>query len=266
MERGIGAMVRVSSIFVSHGAPTLLIEDLPVRTFLKEAGQSLGRPEAIVAFSAHSVSDRLVVSGAEKLRQVYDFWGFPSQLYDVRYEPPGSPLIAESVVKLLEGAHIEVERSAQTGIDHGMWVPLSLMYPNADVPVVPVTINAHMDPQRHLEIGEALRPLQDREVLIVASGGLTHNLGQFGMYPRNGEPPEYVSAFADWAERWLTAGRVGDLVRWREIIPHAARNHPTPEHFIPLFVAMGAGSSRRSAALHRSYAYGVLAMDSYSFH
>ncbi len=258
-------MKSVSSIFVSHGAPTLLIEDLPARSFLEQAGQSIGRPKAIVAFSAHSVSDRVVVSSAEKLHQVYDFWGFPSQLYELRYEPPGSPLIAESVVSLLEDAHIEVDRSSHTGIDHGMWVPLRLMYPYADIPVVPVTINAHMDSQRHLEIGRALRPLQDRGVLIFASGGLTHNLREFGEYPRSSTPPEYVSSFADRVEQWLTAGRIEDLVRWREMLPHAARNHPTPEHFIPLCVAAGAGNSRCSAVLHRSYAYGVLAMDSYAF-
>ncbi len=259
-------MKRVSSVFVSHGAPTLLIEDLPARTFLERAGQSLGRPEAIVAFSAHSVSDRVVVGHAKKLHQVYDFWGFPPQLYDVLYEPPGSPLTAETVVNLLESAHIEVERSSRDGIDHGTWVPLSLMYPDADIPVVPVTISAHMDPQRHLEIGQALRPLQDRGVLVFSSGGLTHNLREFGMYPRDSRAPEYVSTFSDRVERWLAAGRIEDFVQWREIIPHAARNHPTPEHFIPLFVAMGAGNDRSSAAIHRSYAYGVLAMDSYVFH
>jgi 4,5-DOPA dioxygenase extradiol len=256
----------VSSMFVSHGAPTLLIEDLPARTFLKEAGRTLGRPEAVVAFSAHCVSDRVVVSSAEKLHQVYDFWGFPSQLYEVRYEPPGSPSVAGTVVKLLEDAHIEVERSSHAGIDHGMWIPLSLMYPDAGVPVVPVTLGSHMDPQRHLQIGEALRPLRDRGVLIIASGGLTHNLREFGMYPRQSAPPGYVAAFADWVEEWLTSGRIEDPARWREIIPHAARNHPTPEHFIPLFVAIGAGSTRSSTPLHRSYAYGVLAMDSYAFH
>ncbi len=259
-------MKPVSSIFVSHGAPTLLIEDLPVRTFLTQAGKSLGRPEAIIAFSAHSVSDGVVVSSAEKLHQVYDFWGFPSQLYDIRYEPPGSASVAETVIELLEDAHIDVERSSQKGIDHGMWIPLSLMYPDADVPIVSMTINAHMDPQRHLEIGKALRPLTERGVLIFASGGLTHNLGEFGMYPIDSESPPYVSAFADRVERWLAAGRAGDLVRWRELLPHAARNHPTPEHFMPLFVAMGAGNGGGSATLHRSYAYGVLAMDAYAFH
>jgi len=259
-------MESVSSMFVSHGAPTLLIEDLPVRRFLEQAGQTFDRPEAIVVFSAHSVSDRVVVSSAERHHQVYDFWGFPQQLYEIRYEPPGSPLIADSVARLLGDAYIEVERSSQTGIDHGMWVPLSLMYPDADIPVVPVTINAHMDPQRHLEIGRALRPLQDRGVLIFSSGGLTHNLREFGVYPKDSAPPEYVSTFADQVERCLATGRTGDLVRWRELIPHAARNHPTQEHFIPLFVALGAGNGRRCAAAHRSYAYGVLAMDSYAFH
>lgn len=259
-------MSPVSSIFVSHGSPSLLIEEQPARYFLEQLGRSIARPEAIVIFSAHSVSEGIRVGISAKPAQVYDFQGFAPELYDIRYEPEGEPALGHSVISLLEDAGIWARGKTALGLDHGMWVPLRLMYPEAQVPIVPVTLDAGMGAEFHLKIGSALRPLKDRGVLIIGSGGLAHNLSEFGRYPIDSPPPDYVSEFADRMEQLLVTGRAEDIVKWRETIPFARRNHPTPEHFIPLLVALGAGRDRSATALHRSYAYGILAMDAYAFH
>jgi len=258
--------MKIPSIFVSHGSPTLLIDDVPARAFLQGLPGNIPRPDAIIAVSAHNVSSRVTVGFAESYHQVADFGGFPEELYRVRYQPPGEPALAQNVLQALAGAGINAEGSAHSGLDHGAWIPVSLMYPLADIPVVPVSLQSGLDPREHLALGGALAEIRKQHnVLVLASGSITHNLREFGRFGLQDPPLDYVVAFADQVERWLLEGRWADLLAWHDLLPDAARNHPTIEHFLPLFVALGAGGLARAATLHRSYAFGMLAMDAYSF-
>jgi 4,5-DOPA dioxygenase extradiol len=259
-------MTNPPSIFVSHGSPTLLIDDVPARTFLQGFPGTIARPDAIIVVSAHNVARRVTVGVAENYRQVADFGGFPEELYRVSYRPPGDPALGERVLQSLAAAGIDAESSTQSGIDHGAWIPVSLMYPLGDIPLVPVSLQAGLDPRQHLKIGAALRSLREEQnVLVVASGSITHNLREFGRFGLQDPPLDYVVTFADQIERWLISGQVDELLAWHDLAPDAARNHPSIEHFMPLFVALGAGSSTKATTLHRSYAFGMLAMDAYAF-
>ncbi|HZU64853.1 MAG TPA: class III extradiol ring-cleavage dioxygenase, partial [Novosphingobium sp.] len=164
------------------------------------------------------------------------------------------------------------------GLDHGAWVPLMLMYPDADIPVVQLSIQAHLGPGHHLQLGRALAPLRAENVLILASGSLTHNLGALRFYRGEGGEgePDWVTDFAEWVHEAIAQSRVCDLISYRALAPHAVDNHPTDEHLLPLFVALGAGlhetaspaeHERRLAArrLHASSTFGVLRMDAYAF-
>jgi len=257
--------VSLPSLFVSHGAPTLILEDVPSRAFLAGLGGRVGRPDVIVVVSAHHIGRGAVVSTAARLATVHDFHGFPAELYRIRYEPPGHPALAQDVAGMLRDAALPVAVTTDPGLDHGAWVPLKLMYPQADVPVVPLSLDASMDEREHVAIGRALAPLRERNVLVLASGGFTHNLREWGRSPHDAPPAPYVVEFREWMVRALT-GRDEALVDWRTRAPHAARAHPTPEHLMPLFVAYGAGGPRAATEhLHDATTDGMLAMDAFAF-
>lgn len=255
------------SLFVSHGAPTLLMENTPARAFLAGLGQQLGKPNAIVAVSAHNIARSALLRTAPELHAVHDFGGFPAELYQQQYDAPGEPALAHTVAGMLASAGVETVQHPDGGIDHGVWVPLKLMYPEADVPIVPLSLKSSMSEAEHLAIGRVLAPLREQGVLVVASGSLTHNLYEFGPYGLNDEPPAYVREFADWVSARLEAGDIDAILQWRRQAPEAARAHPTPEHFLPLLVALGAGGAKpRGEVLHQSYSHGILAMHGFAFH
>jgi 4,5-DOPA dioxygenase extradiol len=256
------------SLFISHGAPTLILEDVPARAFLSSLGARVGRPDAIVAVSAHHIGRGAVARAAPKLETVHDFHGFPDELYRYRYEPLGHPALARDIVDRLRGSDIAATLDESPGIDHGAWVPLALMYPDAAIPVVPLSLDATMSEREHVAIGRALAPLRQRNVLVLASGGFTHNLREFGRYGDAHAPTAaYVAEFATWMTSAMANGDEASLLEWRNKAPHAARAHPTPEHLMPLFVAYGAGGERPSVErLHHSVTYGILAMDAFAFH
>lgn len=251
------------SLFVSHGAPTLPMDDIPARDFLRGLGRS-GKPRAVVAVSAHTVARGVVVGSAPRLHAVHDFRGFPPALYRLRYDPPGDTALAHRVAGMLAAADAAPVAEAEIdGLDHGIWVPLSLMYPEADVPVVVVSLDADMDPAKHLAIGQALAPLRNEDVLVLASGSLTHNLREFAGQPIDAPAAGYAVEFADWVRNAVERGDRQALVDWQAQAPHARRAHPTTEHLVPLLVAAGAG--KRGRALHESFAFGVLGMHAYAF-
>jgi 4,5-DOPA dioxygenase extradiol len=257
---------RMPAVFVSHGAPTLPMEATPARKFLGEFGKMLGRPGAILVVSAHWESGEAAVSAAIRPETIHDFFGFPQELYRLAYPAPGAPELAARVSKLLGAKGIATHMDPTRGLDHGAWVPLLLMYPDADIPVTQLTVQPEQGTIHHFELGEALRPLRDEGVLILGSGGATHNLREFGRHRRDAPPPEWVTNFQEWLARTIESGNTQDLLRYRERGPEAARNHPSEEHFLPIFAAAGAGdpgvAGRR---IHRSQSYGVLAMDAYRF-
>lgn len=252
-------------LFLSHGAPTLPLEDVAARHFLEGLAATMPRPRAILVVSAHWETRIPTVNAVERNPTIHDFSGFPEDLYRLSYPAPGDPALADRVVDLLSGAGLSAAIDTSRGLDHGAWVPLLLAWPDADIPVVQLSVQSQLGPGHHLEVGRAIAPLADEGVLIIASGSFTHDLsswrGQGGM-----EEPEWVADFAHWFDGALTQGRTCDLLAYRRLAPNARRNHPTEEHLLPLFVALGAAGPGASAdRLHASTTYGVLRMDAYAF-
>lgn len=260
------ANIRLPTLFVSHGAPTLAIEDSPAHQFLTEFGQTLGKPRAILMLSAHFDLSVATITTSTAPETIHDFGGFPKALYDIAYPAPGYPDLARRVADLLQAGGIPIREDATRGLDHGAWVPLLLMYPDADVPVVQLSIDSRQGATYHFRLGELLRPLRDEGVLIVGSGGATHNL-RYMFQPAPGDPtPEWVIGFRDWLAETVENDHRDDLAYYRERGPFATQNHPTEEHFLPLLASMGATEpGELCQRIHESESFGVLAMDSYLF-
>lgn len=253
------------SLFISHGAPTLALEDTPTSDFMKSLADRLHQPAALVMVSAHWETMRPMLTGAAKPGTIHDFHGFPKALYDLRYRADGHPALANRIQSILADAGFEAGIDDERGLDHGAWNPLLLAYPDAVIPVIQLSIQPKQDARWHYLIGQALSPLREENILIIGSGNMTHNLraAMAGV----SETPEWVSAFSDWVAKRLEEGDVASLLRWQQDGPHAAQNHPTPEHFLPFFVALGAaGGPVRAVHLHQAVSYGVLAMDAYAFY
>lgn len=241
------------SLFISHGSPMLALTPGPARDFLIALGQQY-QPDAIVLVSAHWTTRGLALSQSAQPETIHDFYGFPQQLYQQQYPAPGAPqLAAELATKL--GATL-VDR----GMDHGAWVPLSLLYPNADIPVLSLSLPLNWNNSELYALGQKLRYLKEKNVLVIGSGSLTHNLR--ALQPDGSATPGWVTAFRDWVAQKIAADDKGALLDWQQG-PQALANHPTPEHFLPLLVAMGAGG--KGQLLHHSVSHGILAMDCYAF-
>jgi 4,5-DOPA dioxygenase extradiol len=260
-------MNSLPTLFISHGSPMLALTESPARQFLESLGNSLPRPKAILVVSAHWESDGApAVSLASHPETIHDFRGFPPALFAIDYPAPGAPELAGRAAQLLEQAGFSVRRSAERGLDHGAWVPLRLMYPQADIPVTQLALIHGAGPAEHEKVGRAIAALRDEGVLIVGSGSLTHNLTEFRGQGLGAPVPPWVSDFADWMHAGLQQQRRDALLDYRRQAPDGERNHPTEEHLLPLFVAMGAaGAAARAERIHASYEYGVLAMDVYAF-
>ncbi len=254
------------SLFLSHGSPMVALTQDPAHDFLGGLGAALGRPRAILVASAHWETPFPVVNAVVRNDTIHDFGGFPRALYDLRYDAPGDPALAEQVADLLGAAGLQAGIDRARGLDHGAWVPLLLAYPAADVPVLQIAVQSHLGPAHHYEVGRVLAPLREQGVLVIGSGSFTHDLSRFrGQAPDAPEAAD-VAAFAAWMDAALLAGRRCDLLTYRHKAPHALEQHPTEEHLLPLFVAMGAaGPDAQVERLHASVAYGVLRMDSYAF-
>ena len=254
---------RFPALFVSHGAPTMIIEDGPTRNFLRQLGIHLGRPKGIVCISAHWTTSEPRVTMHPGPPTIHDFYGFPDELYSLEYPAPGDPDLAKRVLTLLRSRNIAGDMDMNRGFDHGAWAPLMLMYPDAGIPVVQLSVQPHRGPENHLAVGKALQPLLDDGVLVLASGGATHNLMDLFGREADAEPLPYAREFAEWLKGAVADGRTRELLDYVNCAPHAARNHPTPEHFLPLFAAMGGGGTPQ--LLHDAYTYGVLSMASFSW-
>jgi 4,5-DOPA dioxygenase extradiol len=254
------------SLFLSHGAPTLPLTDTPARAFLSRLGHELPWPKAILVVSAHWETARPAVNAVAWNETIHDFYGFPRALYELRYPAPGAPDLAHSIAERLRAAGFACDIDTQRGLDHGAWVPLSLIYPAADIPVLQLSVQAHLGPEHHLRVGHALAPLRDEGVFIIGSGSFTHDLSEFRGHGPNDPAPEWVNGFADWFDAALTEERFADLVNYRHLAPYATKNHPSEEHLLPLYVALGAaGEHPHAQRLHASTTYGILRMDVYAF-
>lgn len=258
--------VPLPAVFISHGSPMLTLEpDRPAHRFLRGASSLWQRPTAILAVSAHWETAQPAVGAAAQPDTIHDFYGFPPTLYRMQYSAPGAPELAARIRDLLADAGYAAALDPQRGLDHGAWSPLTLIYPEADIPVLQLSIQSQRDPAHHLALGRALSPLRDEGVLIMATGSLTHNLRLLDR--SDSQPPaDWASAFADWMAQKLAQRDDAALLDYRHQAPFAAQNHPTDEHLLPLYVALGAATPGTPAErIHASFAHGSLAMDSYSF-
>lgn len=254
------------ALFLSHGSPMLALTGSPARDFLSGLGRSIGAPSAILVASAHWETPVPTFNSVTRNATIHDFHGFPPALYAARYEPPGSPGLASKAVSLLREAGLASAIDTERGLDHGAWVPLSLMYPSADVPVVQVGLQPGLGPAHHLRLGRALAPLRDDNVLLVGSGSFTHNLSRLRPGGANGPQPADVVAFSEWFDTAIAEGRIEDLLDYRARAPFAVQQHPTEEHLLPLYVALGAaGKHATGERLHSSAMYSSLRMDAYAF-
>lgn len=256
------------TLFLSHGSPMLALQDIPAHHFLSGLGASLDRPAAIVVISAHWETVLPMVSSDITNPTIHDFGGFPPELYALTYPAPGAPELAERVADLIGGAGLRVAVEYGRGLDHGAWVPLLLIWPDHAIPVLQLSVQSELGPGHHLQLGQALAELRRENVLVLASGSFTHNLRalQRGPADPGAVEPDWVSGFADWMHTAIMARRTCDLVSYRRLAPYAAQNHPTDEHILPLFVAIGAaGEDSIPTLIHQSTDLGVLRMDSYRF-
>ncbi|HEY4076395.1 MAG TPA: class III extradiol ring-cleavage dioxygenase [Rhizomicrobium sp.] len=244
------------SLFVSHGAPSLPFDDVPARDFLRGLGQSLGKPRAIVMASAHWDTDVPTANAVAVNDTIHDFGGFPQALYDIRYPAPGDAVLARVVAELADGT-----ANTSRGLDHGAWVPLMLMYPDAHIPVVQVSVQSRRGAAHHIALGRSLAKLREDNVLVMGSGGFVHNLRRVA--PPGSPESDWSKQFADWMHERLMAGDDAALADYRAQAPQAAMAHPTDEHLMPLFAAYGAGG--KAERLHSSATFGSLRMDAYSF-
>ena len=259
------------TLFISHGSPDIAIAETPATAFLRQLAASLPRPRAIVVASAHFEAEGGVfVTGDDHPETIHDFGGFARELHEMRYPAPGDPALADEIVAELASAGFPAKVAKGRGFDHGAWVPLILAYPEADIPVVEVSIDPRRDAAYHHGLGRALAGLSRRNVLVVGSGSLTHNLRE--AFPnlragrRQAEVPQWVEAFADWMGARLAAGDLEALLDYRRRAPYARENHPTDEHLMPFYVALGAAADGAAAEmLHRSRDCGVLAMEAFAF-
>jgi 4,5-DOPA dioxygenase extradiol len=254
-----------SPLFVSHGAPTLCVEDNATTRYFSSVLNGKGSPTAVLVVSAHWQTDGLRVTHWKTSPLLYDFYGFPEPLYRMRYPAPGSPELAESVRELCKAAGLgPVTFDEKRGLDHGAWVPLLFMLPRADVPVVQLSLPQGWKPSQVYELGRTLALLREQGVLLLGSGGAVHNLSTVVL---NG------TAVADWArvfEEWLcealAAWNTQDLFDYWRMAPHGVQAHPSEEHFLPLLFPMGVSDEARSAKiLHREFMHGTLSMLSAAF-
>jgi 4,5-DOPA dioxygenase extradiol len=256
---------RLPAVFVSHGAPTLLLDPCPAREFLAGLGRELGRPRAVLCISAHWEARNPAVSTAQRPATIHDFYGFPRELEDVTYPAPGDPGLAARAGALLRAAGFEGVTEPDRGLDHGAWVPLALMFPDAATPVAQLSVQTALGPAHHLAVGRALSSLREEGVLVLGSGGATHNLGEFRGQRIDEEPPTHVREFEAWLCAAVERGDVEALAAYRQAAPTPVRIHPTEEHFLPMLVAAGAGGGRGGRVLHRSFTHGVLSMASFAW-
>lgn len=258
-------MMRLPPLFISHGAPSMALEPRQTGAMLQALGQRLPRPKAIVVVSPHWLTRVTTITSSPAPGTMHDFGGFDPALYDIQYPAPGAPALADRIVGLLEAAGWPVMENATRGLDHGAWTPLLFMYPDASIPVVQLSLNPQQSPERQYQLGRMLSPLLDEGVLILCSGSFTHNLHEF--YGQEAELPPvlYVSEFRRWMLQQLAEGNLSELLSYRTQAPHAVRAHPTDEHLLPLFVAMGAATSHAMLPLSDEVLYGMLALDAFAF-
>jgi 4,5-DOPA dioxygenase extradiol len=263
----MSSMPGAPALFVSHGSPMFAIDSGEYGEALRRFGERIPRPAAIVIVSAHWEAPWPIrVNAAARPPLIYDFGGFPKALYELTYPARGSPPLAGEVVRLLSDAELPAEPDPTRGWDHGVWIPLRLLYPKASVPVVEVSLPVPREPQTVLQMGAALAPLGRRGILLVGSGGIVHNLGLARLDRTEGPVDDWAQRFDEWVRERVDRRDVDEIVRYRERAPHARLAVPASEHFDPLLFALGAGEeSDATEQLSSGFRYSNLSLASFAF-
>lgn len=253
------------SLFVAHGSPMLALEDNGYTRFLEQLGQELPKPEAIAVFSAHWDSPDQSVSVDESHGTMHDFYGFPEAMYELRYPAPGSASLTQQIGQLFDAGNLPYQPVLGRGLDHGVWVILQKMYPNADIPVVELSVDSRRSPAEQYAIGAMLKELRQQNVLVIGSGGLVHNLRMIG---QSEEADPWAVEFDEWIAGQLGSWKLNELFDYDKKAPYARQAVPSygTEHFVPLFYAMGAADDdRRAERLFQAYQYGNLSLNCWMF-
>jgi len=250
------------TLFLSHGSPLHALDPGAAGEAWARLARTLPRPRALLIASAHWETNLPMVTSASAPETIHDFFGFPEALYRLRYPAPGAPEVAERARVLLSESGFTAASNGCRGLDHGAWAPLLYMYPDADIPVVQLSVQTALGASHHLALGRALAPLAREGVLVIGSGHMTHNLRE--RRPGAAKPLAYVREFQQWVDAAIRGHDLDALADYRARAPHAVRAHPTEEHFLPLFVALGAaGEGYRAERVYEGIESGVLAMDAY---
>eukprot|EP01018_Ginkgo_biloba_P039173 Gb_28946 [translate_table: standard] len=256
----------MDTYFISHGSPMLAVDDIPAKHFLENWSKIVPqKPKAILIISGHWETSEPAVNVVSRNSSIYDYYGFPSELYQLQYDAPGAPDLAKRVKELLLTSGFKtVEEDPRRGLDHGAWMPLSLMYPDADIPVCQLSIQTNKTGDHHYRMGLALAPLKSEGILIIGSGSATHNL--MALRSSTALPPSRALAFDNWLTESLINGRYDEVNNFQEKAPYAIQAHPHPDHFYPLNVALGAAGEGATAELiHTSWSRDTLSYSSYVF-
>ena len=260
-------MNALPTVFISHGSPMNALDRGSAVQAWKQLGQTLPRPKAILVMSAHWETNLPMLTGAAQPETIHDFSGFPEELYRIRYAAPGDSTLAQRARSLLHDAGFTVGIDGFRGFDHGAWSPLLHIYPQADIPVVQISVQTTLGTRHHYELGRALASLAAEGVLLLGSGHMTHNLRDWMRHMHDIEPMPYTREFQSWVHERIERREHELLLDYRSLAPHAVRAHPTDEHFLPLFFALGAaGANAVAERIFDGIDSGVLAMDAYCFH
>ena len=253
------------SYFLCHGSPRLALERNEYTEHLRQIAEINSHPEAIIIFTAHWESETLAITATDDTYEtIYDFGGFSEELYSLTYPAKGSVRIAQMLKDTFAAHSIDARLDTRRGLDHGTWVPLRLMYPKANIPVVQLSVNPFLPLAEQYRIGQALASWKEQNVLIIGSGATVHNLRTLSWHSSHAE--RWAVEFDDWLIDRLQAWNTEELFRYRSLAPHAVYAVPREEHLVPLFIAMGTGDERKQAnVLHRFYNYGTLSHISIEF-
>ena len=253
----------ISSLFICHGAPTLVLEKNKYTNFLKDLGRKL-KPKAIVVFTAHWENEITTISAIDgTYDMIYDFYGFPRELYTKKYPAKGSMELASRIKNLFNDKGFESKLDKTRGLDHGAWSVLYLMYPNADIPVVQVSINPFLSMDKQHEIGKALRILGEEDILVIGSGSTVHNLATVDWEAEKVE--EWALEFDNWLIEKVENNNIYDLFNYRSLAKNSIKAVPREEHIVPMFIAMGSGNKINPKLLHHGYEYGTLSYICFEF-
>ncbi|MFP4979055.1 DODA-type extradiol aromatic ring-opening family dioxygenase [Paenibacillus sp. CN-4] len=257
--------MKLPAFFIAHGSPLLAVEDNEYTRFLERLGQDLPTPRGIVVFSAHWDSPEQLLTVDNEHGTMHDFYGFPEELYEMSYPAPGSPELSRRIERLFKDNNLPHQPVLGRGLDHGVWVILSKLYPKADIPVVALSVDSLRSPEEQYEIGRMLSPLREEGILIIGSGGLVHNLRLLGESDR---PEEWALEFDGWIAEQLESWKLDRLFRYELEAPQARQAVPSygREHFVPLFYAMGtADTGRQAQRMIQAYQYGTLSLNCWMF-